>query len=479
MKFSYKKDAVSGVKWTGLSTLIITGGNLLFILYLTQVLSKVDFGLFALVNVVAVLASEFVDMGIGQAIVQKKEVNHDQLSTLYWINLALGLVVTAAVFFSSELVASFYESPELVTLLQWTSIGFLASAFGAQYQALFQKKLQFRRMALIDIVSFAAYVVSTVVFIYLGYGILGLIWGGLFRTGIKALLSVVIGLKMHIPSLYFNYGKVTAFLSFGSFRAGAFLVSFLGGQLDAILIGKFLGVAELGIYDVLKRLAIYPIRVVSPIIKKVSYPILAKVHTDRQRATDMFVKILKLINMLRFPIFLGIVLCAQEITALLGGDWESHYVLLQLLALFFMFNTIQGFVGQSMIAMGKSDWGFYNNLVQLPLNIAVIYFGSFWGIEGIAMAFLIKALLLIYPRYYIFIKRLFDLSVGMYTRLIFKDLILLGIAVAVIMVVMGWLGLNALLSLIFKAILFGLAVLAVYFCFERDQFRYLLSLLRS
>ena len=98
-------------------------------------------------------------------------------------------------------------------------------------------------------------------------------------------------------------------MSFGSFRTGAFLVNFFSGQIDSILIGKFLGVEVLGIYDIFKKVAIQPVRVLTPIINKVAYPILSKVHADKERMSKMMLEILNTLNLMRIPIFLGIVLC--------------------------------------------------------------------------------------------------------------------------------------------------------------------------
>lgn len=479
MKDSYKKEAVSGVKWTGLSTLIIAGGNLLFILYLTRVLSKVDFGLFALVNVVSVLAAEFVDMGIGQAIIQKKEVDRNQLSTLYWINLGLGLLVASVVLLCSPLIANFYESPDLVPLLQWTSIGFFVGAMGSQFQALFQRALLFKRMAFIDLSAFAGYLAVTIYFVYLGYGVYSLVWGGLVRIGLKAFLSMGLGAFMHFPKLYFKYGNIKSFLTFGSFRSASFILTFLANQLDAILIGKLIGVGELGIYDVLKRLVTQPLKIISPLIKKVAFPILAKVQSDRERATSMFQKVFQLLNLLRYPIFLGLVLCAEEITLILGAEWHEHYRVLQVLSLMYLLNTIQNFIGQSMVAMGKSSWGFYNNLARLPLQLAAILIGSLWGLIGIALGGLVLAVLIVVPRYFIFVKRLYDVSFASYMTMIFREILFLGLWVVAVQYAVDALELSTILSLSVKTILFGAGILILYRFGQPKLWNYFFKLLKS
>lgn len=477
MNNSYKKEAIAGVKWTSISSIIIAGGSFLLILFLTKMLTKSDFGIFALVNVVVGFSAEFVDIGISQAIIQKSKITSKQLSSLYWINIGLSILVFLAVYLSSGLISDFYESPKLSLLLKWISLSFLFTGLGAQFQALFQKKMLFKKMAIIDISAFIGYVIFTLLFVWKGFGVLSLVWGNLIRSALKSLLSLVLGWTLHQPKLYFNFKEVQYFLSFGSFRTGSYLVNFLSMQLDSILIGKFIGVSELGVYDVLKRLAVQPVRFLSPLIQKVTYPLLAKVHENKERVTKMFIKIINLLNLIRFPIFVGVALCAESLTnQFLGQEWASDFGLLQILTFVYLFNTIQSFVGQSMIASGKANWGLYNNLIQLPINILTIYLGSFWGIYGIAYALLIKNLLAIMPRYTFIVKKLFDISLYTYLKIIFKDLFLVLMTTVPVYLIAEYLDLKPLFDLIFRGGLFALTLIVVYLLFEKQEVKYVKSL---
>jgi O-antigen/teichoic acid export membrane protein len=310
-------------------------------------------------------------------------------------------------------------------------------------------------MASLDIIAFVVYLSVTLSLAYLGYGVYALVWGTLVRTGVKSLLLLVTGFKYHLPSFYFNLKEVKYFLNFGSFRTGAFLVSFLNTQLDSILIGKFIGVGELGIYDVFKRIVQQPIRLLSPIIQKVTYPLMAKVHEDKKRITSMFIKILELLNLVRFPILLSVALLAPEITNLfLGEAWANSFVVLQILALVFIFRTIQSFIGKAVLAKGKANWGFYNNLIMFPINLLTIYIGSFWGISGISFSLLIQTIIIILPIYSFIIRPLFHINLTEFLSLIFKDLIIIFSGSLIILFSIKWLELPDAYALILKAILF-------------------------
>jgi O-antigen/teichoic acid export membrane protein len=251
-------------------------------------------------------------------------------------------------------------------------------------------------------------------------------------------------------------------------------VSFLNTQLDSILIGKFIGVSELGVYDVFKRIVQQPIRLLSPIIQKVTYPLMAKVHEDKERVTNMFTKILELLNTIRFPILLGIALVAPEITSLfLGAAWANNYVVLQVLALVFAFRTIQSFIAQAMLASGKANWGFYNNLVMLPINLITIYIGSFWGILGISITLFIQSLLIIIPRYYYIVRPLFQISLKEFTSLIFKDLLIVFTIILLIFYSVISFEMQNLYAIVIKSFFFSFLYLGYLFFFKKNTLKYI------
>jgi O-antigen/teichoic acid export membrane protein len=269
-------------------------------------------------------------------------------------------------------------------------------------------------------------------------------------------------------------------LNFGSFRTGSFLVSFLNKQLDSILIGKFIGVGELGIYDVFKRIVQQPIRLLSPVIQKVTYPLMAKVNEDKKRVTNMFIKVLELLNLIRFPIFVGIALIAPEITNLfLGSEWSEHVLVLQVLSFVFLFSTIQSFVGISILSSGKSNWNFYNNIALLPLNIVVILVGANYGILGISLGLLFKSLLIIYPRYKFILSRIYDLSFIRYFKIVFLKLLPFVIFISLAHFIFQQFQFDDVFSLTIKTILFLLFISVLLFFTEKKSMNYLKSLISN
>jgi O-antigen/teichoic acid export membrane protein len=136
-----KQQAISGVKWTTLSSVINTGIQLVQLAILTRLLKATDFGLMALVMVVIGFSQMFIDMGISNAIIYKQKVTDNQLNSLYWLNIFAGIIIFVIVFFLSPFVSQFYHEPELKNLILLVGITFLIQPFGQQFMILLQKNL--------------------------------------------------------------------------------------------------------------------------------------------------------------------------------------------------------------------------------------------------------------------------------------------------------------------------------------------------
>ena len=148
-----KKQAIGGVKWTSLSTGVRSILQLIQLLVLARFLSADDFGLIAIVMVVIGFSQLFMDMGISNAIIHKQNITTEQLSSLYWLNIFSGAVLTIIVYFIAPFVANFYNNAEIIPLLQLLSLSFIINAFANQYRVLLRKELKFNVLAKVEVIA--------------------------------------------------------------------------------------------------------------------------------------------------------------------------------------------------------------------------------------------------------------------------------------------------------------------------------------
>ena len=384
---SLKQKAISGVKWTTLSTVITTILQLLQLAILARFLDPSAFGLMALVMVVVGFSQAFLDMGISNAIIHKQEITKDQLSTLYWVNVLAGFALFIVISAISPFVASFYHEPELTMLIILVGVTFLIQPFGQQFMVLWQKEMRFSEIAKIDIVSKFISLIVSVYFAYEGYGVYALVYGTLAGVVVQTILFLYKGLQEHKPSFVLKLSEIKEFLSFGAYQMGEKTINYFNYQIDTILIGKLLGMEALGIYTIAKQIIMRPAQIINPIITKVTFPTMAKIQDDTPRLKNIYLKTINYLSSVNFPIYAFIFIFAHDIVMVMFGEkyFEAIYIM-QILAIWGALRSIGNPVGSLLLAKGKANWGFWWNLGLLFYVPVGIYVGSHWGLEGVSWA---------------------------------------------------------------------------------------------
>lgn len=462
---SLKKLAISGVKWTSLASIVNALLQILQVTILARFLSPSDFGLMAIVMVVLGFAQAFLDMGISNAIIHKQEITHQQLSTLYWVNILAGLLVYGIVFGSSTFIASFYHEPLLEDMIVVVGIIFLITPFGQQFLVLLEKKLQFQVIAKISIVNKIISLAVTSLLAYYGFGVYSLVYGAITSAMVSTLQYVLIGLKYYKPSLYFNLSEIKEFLQFGLYQMGEKIINYFNSQFDTILIGKLLDVESLGIYTIAKELIMKPASIVNPIITKVAFPTMSKIQDDIPRLKAIYLKMINFLASINFSLYVIIIILAPELVVLLfGNKWLEAVPIVQILAIFGAIKSTVNPIGSLLLARGRADLGFYWNLglfFYVPLSI---YIYSHWGLVGISWGLVANIIILQLPGYYILVKPLCGAGFREYFWQIIRPLIFS----AIIYFVSCMVYVSLYSSIVFK--IFVVSVFVVFLTFVLNNY---------
>lgn len=445
---SIKQKAIDGVKWTSLSSILVAILQLLQISVLARYLAPEDFGLMALATVVIGFSRIFSDMGVSNAIIHHQNTSHEQLSSLYWLNIAVGISLFLLVSIASPWISLFYDEPRLTELLIILSLSFIILAIGNQYRILFQKDLQFNLMAKIEIVAAAGAFVVAVVCAIAGFGVYSLVNATLASTIIASALYLFFGISTHRPSFIFRYDETKKYLGFGMYQTGQSTLNYFNSQFDVILIGKLLGAEALGIYSLVKQLAMRPAQIINPIITKVTFPILAKFQNDTDALKGVYLKTINYISSVNFPIYMLIAVLAEPIVIIMfGEEWRKAAPVLQILAVYFMIRSIGNPIGSLVMATGKVHREFWWNVGMFAVFPVSIYIGSFWQLEGVAISLTILMLLALVPMWFFMVKPLCNAKFTEY----FKQ-ILIPASIAVLAGILSYFVVNITESLLVKLI---------------------------
>jgi len=405
-----KATVVSGIKWTSISTFGRRIMALLVNILLARLLAPADFGLVAMAAVVLGFIDIFKDLGTGAALIQRKELGDDLLSSIFWFNVGFGIAATALTIAGAPLVAAFYKEPRVTPVLIAMSVSFLLSALTIVHNCLLQRQMAFVTLAKIEV---AASVVSYTVAIcaaLAGQGVWSLVYQVVTNS---AVMLVLIWLASSWrPRAVFIWAEVRAVMNYSLNLAGYNVFYYFAQNVDNFLIGRYLGSEALGFYDLAYRLMTFPMQAISAVFGKVMLPFYARAQEDLPRFRHAFLRAAEAIAFVTFPLMMGLLAVREPfVLAVFGSQWTPVITLLALFAPLAAIRSILTTTGSIFLAMGRADlqlrWGVFANLFV----IAALVIGLRWGIVGVAAGFTIATLLLTY-HYFAIPLRLIGMKVA-------------------------------------------------------------------
>jgi O-antigen/teichoic acid export membrane protein len=396
-----KQKAIRGVRWTAFSAAILTVGGLVQTLLFPRLLAPEDFSMVAVINVLLGISTQMVDMGFSNAIIREERPTHAQLSSFYWVNVALGACLSLLVWVSAPWLASLFpklEHATLVSLLRWTAPAFLLSGFGMQYNALLQKHLRFKALAVIEIAAFVVGFFTALWLASSGWGAMSLVAGAVGKVACSTLLLLGFGLREHVPGLHFSREALRPVWAFGAYQSMEKTIAYLSNNFDTLLITRMLSPEISGTYEVVKRLLIQPWYFINPVVTKVIYPVMARVQQDLPRLRNIALRGIQLVSAINIPIYVGCAIGAGLIVPVLFGErYISSGVLpFRLLALAYMIRAVFNPLGSVILAKGKGRLAFNMQLLVSLGLLASTRLGAAWGLVGTLTALLVANTMLIF-----------------------------------------------------------------------------------
>ena len=473
-----RNQAISGVKWTTSASLVSNIIGIVQLMILARILSPADFGLMALVMVAIGFSELFIDMGISNAIIYKQDIDSQQLSTLFWLNILVGIFFFILLVLISKAIAAFYKSPELSPLLNLVASTFLIKPWGQQFMVLLQKNMQFAAISKTEIISRIFSFIIVLALAYNKYGVYSLAYGTIAYALFCTIGYIFNGRKVQKPLLYFKLKGVSDFIHFGLFQMGEKALNYFSAQFDSILIGKLLGVETLGVYNVAKNLAMKPFALFNPIITKVTYPMMSKVNNDISLLKTFYLKTVKYLAYVNIPIYsLFILLASPIITVLFGVKWAAAIPLLQILSLSFITASIVNPQGTLLLAQGKAKTTFLWNLFVFLVYPVSIYLGSFWGILGITSSMLILKILLLFISLEFIVNRNCKATISDTISALYKPFLISTLSSIFPLLLLFLLYVSPLIILGVNTLLFSLIFLSLVYFLDYTSFKQIAAML--
>jgi O-antigen/teichoic acid export membrane protein len=298
---------------------------------LARLLSPSDYGLQAMVVTWTGFFSLFKDAGLSVATVQRETLTHEQISTLFWINLVIGALLTLVVAATGPFLVLFYKDPRLLWLTVASATMFLFNSLGVQHRALMDRAMRFTTSVKIDMLCGVCGAAIAIGMAAMGFGYWSLICQNIsFPIIGAAAVWVVMPWRPGKPRWTAELRPMVHFG--GTVTLNSFVV-FLGYNAEKVLLGRFWGASALGLYSRAYQLANLPVQQLTQSVGGVAFPMLSRMQGDPERLRRSFLKIHSLVVSMTIPVVISCALFADEIVgALLGPKWNGTAIILRLLA---------------------------------------------------------------------------------------------------------------------------------------------------
>jgi O-antigen/teichoic acid export membrane protein len=301
-----------------------------------------------------------VDLGLSSALIQKQEQDPDRLSTIFWINLLAGLLSGGLLFALQTPVALLFKEPALVDLIAVSALQLPLVALGQQFEALFQRDLRFKLIAVVQIGSDAASTALAFVLALRGHGAWALVLGTLAGSGLNSLALFVLGMRHWPVRLAFRPGQIKSHLRFGAYQLANINVGFVTANLDTIIIGRYLGTEAVGVYSLAQRVTQLPKRYINPVIAKVAFPVFAKQSQDKAKMAESLLSLQRSLSHLNAPLIIGLCVVAPLLVPLVYGEkWRDSVPLVQLLCGLALLSGVAGPTQIVRTALGHVRFSFH------------------------------------------------------------------------------------------------------------------------
>jgi O-antigen/teichoic acid export membrane protein len=364
---------------------------------LARLLVPEDFGLVSMVVAITAIADQFASLGLSAATIQAPRIDHKQASALFWINVAAGLIMGAAVFALAPVIADFYHEQRLVPITMAIAANFIGGGLTVQHEALLNRQMKQPQVAAIKVGS--GFLGSMLA---IGLALSGFSYWALVCREVSRVFLIAAGVWSAcrwIPSLPSRNVRLGSFLFFARDMSLTQLLNAISSVLDSLLIGRFVGATALGLYRQGFQLLMAPLEQLNAPIHNVSLPALSMLQNDPERYRRYYERVLFVVSFVTVPIGAFSCIYAHEIVAvILSAKWIAAAPLLQVFGVAAAIRPAIATSGLVLVSHARTGRFAVIALVHCTLLGALMAFGVRWGAMGVAIASVCTSAILAVPK---------------------------------------------------------------------------------
>lgn len=399
-----KRRTISGATVTLMAQGLKIGIGMASTMVLARLLSPDDYGLVAMVTAITGFVGIIGDGGLSVATVQRDQIDHAQVSNLFWINTVMSALMGVVVLVCSPLVGWFYHDPRLTWVTVAMSAPFFIGGIAVQHRALLQREMRFTALAAIDVSAIVVSLATGVALALAGWNYWALV-GMTIANSLCTCVSVWF-ISSWRPSLPRRNTGVGSMLRFGGSLTLCSLLSMITNAVDKLLLGKFVGTASVGLYSRAQNLMLQPFQQIMPTMQTVGLPLLSRLASQPERFRSTYLDLLRL--SVFASSFLASMLIANAdliVNICLGSKWMESVGIFRYFAIPVFTAPLTTVCVMNLTARGDQSslirWWTLNSVV----SIIAIGIGLAWGTQGVAAAISLSGLCIRVPLLYYFVEK--------------------------------------------------------------------------
>ncbi|HCY00398.1 MAG TPA: colanic acid exporter [Bacteroidales bacterium] len=396
---SLKQKTVSGLIWSFVDTMAGQGITFIVGIILARLLSPREFGLIGMLTVFIAVSQSFIDSGFSNALIRKKDCSDADYSTVFYFNLAVGVLFFILLYFSAPAISGFFNEPELTAILQVMGIVLIIDSLTIIQRTILTKRIDFKLQARISVIASIGSGIVAIAMAFNGFGVWALVAQRIVKQGLNSLFLWM--WNRWKPLLVFSVKSFKELFGFGSKLLISGLIDTVYRNVYYLIIGKFFSAQELGFYTKAEEFNRLPSQNLNSIIGRVTYPVLSTLQDDIPRLRNNYQKLIRSVMFITFILMLGMAAVAEPmIHTLIGAKWEPAIIYLQMLCFVGMMYPLHALNLNMLQVQGRSDLFLKLEIIKKIIAVPTIIIGIFFGIKMMIVGMMVNTLIAYYLNSY-------------------------------------------------------------------------------
>ena len=359
---------------------------------LARILDPKDYGTIALVTVFTTILQVFVDSGLGTALIQKKDADDLDFSSVFYFNFIVCIILYVGMFIAAPYIALFYKDTTLTPVIRVISLTIVISGVKGIQQAYVSKNMLFKRFFFSTIGGTIFSAVLGIAMAYMGYGVWALVAQQLSNTAIDTLI-LWLTVKWR-PKKMFSYERLKGLFSFGWKLLISSLLDTAYNNLRNLIIGKLYSSSDLAFYNQGEKFPKVIVMNINASIDSVLLPTMSVEQDNPERIKQMTRRAIKTSTYVMAPLMMGLAFCAEPIVRLVLTDkWIFCIPFLRIFCITYMFWPVHTANLNAINAMGRSDWFLRLEIIKKIVGLAILLSTMWFGVMAMAYSLLLSSVL--------------------------------------------------------------------------------------